>query len=243
MVAVALICADVGLRGRPLRTHEANAVKRRRALTDAEIARFLTAAHEIDREKAAAATKPLVPQLPMWKTLVATGLRWGELCALTWADLDAAGYLTVRPTTAKSKRGRVVPVSDQLLREIVALRRLQFRCTGHLPGAADRIFLTQRGQPWRRDANPRSLKALRAVLSRAGIDEVDALGRCVDVHALRGTAATKMLRRGVPVAHVSKILGHADVRMTMRHYEDLSGEDLRAAVIGSPLLQMERRAD
>ena len=209
-------------------------MKRRRALTDDEIARFLKAAHDIDRETAARNRSVVVPQAAMWKTLVATGLRWGEVCAMTWADLDAeGGFLTVRATEAKSKRGRVVPVTDELVRELVALRRLHFAVTRHLPGGSDHVFLTQRGQPWRKDANPRSLKLLRRILERAGIDEVDAAGRCVDVHALRGTAATTLLRRGVPVAHVARILGHSDVRQTMKHYADLGAEDLRAAAVGA----------
>ena len=52
-----------------------------------------------------------IPQAPLWKFLVVTGLRYGEAATLRWADLDEnAGVVTVRAEVAKSKRTRLVPV-------------------------------------------------------------------------------------------------------------------------------------
>lgn len=73
---------------------------------------------------------------------------------------------------------------------------------------------------------------LRRFLGAAGIERIDALGRRLDVHALRGTAAPRLARRGVSMAVTQKLLGHATVDMTARHYTRLEVEDLRAAIEG-----------
>ena len=68
------------------------------------------------------------------------------------------------------------------------------------------------------------------MLDRAGIARRDALGRVVDIHALRHTAATRMARRGVPLVVAQRVLGHASPEMTAKVYTHLGLEDLRGAV-------------
>jgi site-specific recombinase XerD len=48
-------------------------------------------------------------------------------------------------------------------------------------------------------------------------------------HDLRHTAASHLMMRGASLADVRAVLGHADVKMTMR-YTHLSPEHLRSAV-------------
>ena len=76
----------------------------------------------------------------------------------------------------------------------------------------------------------RARRVLRRVLDRAGIARIDALGRVVDIHALRHTAATSMARRGVPLVVAQRVLGHASPEMTAKVYTHLGLEDLRGAV-------------
>jgi integrase len=79
----------------------------------------------------------------------------------------------------------------------------------------------------------RSRSVLRRILNRAGIARRDSAGRVVDIHALRHTAATVMVRRGVPLAVAQRILGHVSPEMTARVYTHLEVEDLRVAVEGA----------
>ena len=61
----------------------------------------------------------------IYKTLVLTGLRKGELTALRWADVDLDGetaWLTVRAETAKNKRNESIPIRDDLLTSLRAWR-------------------------------------------------------------------------------------------------------------------------
>jgi integrase len=53
----------------------------------------------------------------------------------------------------------------------------------------------------------------------------------VNVHTLRHTAATLMLRAGVPVKDVSVALGHADVRITLEVYAHAT-DDHAAGALG-----------
>ena len=51
----------------------------------------------------------------------------------------------------------------------------------------------------------------------------------IRLHDARHTAATLMLRNGVPLKMVSERLGHADVAITMRTYQHVTQHDDRAA--------------
>jgi integrase len=58
-------------------------------------------------------------------------------------------------------------------------------------------------------------------------------GKVIDIHGLRGTCASRLVRNRVPVAVTQRILGHASPTMTMKHYVHLDVEDLREAVEGA----------
>ena len=70
------------------------------------------------------------------------------------------------------------------------------------------------------------------VRREAGIDDVR-------IHDLRHTMASHAVMNGVPVPVVSRILGHANVRMTLR-YAHLADRDIEAAAerIGQAMAQL-----
>jgi integrase len=221
----------------------------RRALTEPEIDRLLAAAEADDAECAAfyaaertieAGTKgadyaeqrrpPRVPQAPLWRALVESGARWGELTQARWSDLDEAlGTLTLRAATTKSGRSRVIPLRRELVCELVGLKDIHMRVHRQLIRPGDRVFLSPDGCPCRSDTSNVRRMFLR-LLERAGIPRVDAAGQVIDIHGLRRTAATQMARLGVPVTVTQKLLGHRDVRLTAEVYTRLELGDLRAAV-------------
>jgi integrase len=53
----------------------------------------------------------------------------------------------------------------------------------------------------------------------------------ISPHDLRHTAATLMLRRGMPVADVSRILGHASISITMDVYRHVPESEKRAVMV------------
>jgi hypothetical protein len=59
-------------------------------------------------------------------------------------------------------------------------------------------------------------------------------------HSVRHTAATWARRQGVPLDRIAAVLGHADLRMTMRTYAHIRPDDLAAPL--DVLAGMERMA-
>ena len=192
------------LRSLPIR--DCDKRRRRRALTEEEVRRLLVAAQDAD-------AKYDVPQSPLWLTLIETGIRIGEASRLMASDL-VGDLLVVTAASSKNGRDRRIPLDPELA---ACLQR-------HARGGL--VFRAPRGGALERRGVGRRLEAL---LAAAGIRKTTA-GRTVDVHALRYTAATRLLRRAVPLQVVAMVLGHRDTRMTSAIYADLSVDDVREAL-------------
>ncbi len=215
---------------------------RRRALTDAEIERFLTVAEAEDEELAVISPTTRVPQRPLWLAFLETGARYGELTKATWGDLDQTRRtLVLRAENTKSRKQRAIPTGEELTSELVRLRAIQETVLGRLPNVEDRIFLTPEGAAWPWPTT-NAMRILDRLLDRAGIAKVDTQGMKLDIHALRTTCASRMARRGVPLAITQRWLGHGDPKLTAQHYTDLGVEDLRAAVERAPAPAKDERA-
>jgi site-specific recombinase XerD len=74
------------------------------------------------------------------------------------------------------------------------------------------VFSRSDGSPWGRSHQHRPL---REACRRAGIDPP------ASFHILRHTYATHLLQAGAPLPVIAANLGHADTRMTERHYAHL----------------------
>ena len=163
-----------------------------------------------------------------------TGLRLGELCGLQWQDVDAgAGLLhiqrtveriaqtggktclTVQPPKTENSE-RWVPIPKEMLRMLQTARK-----------QPDSYLLTGR----ERVPDPRTCQyRYKALLERCGV-------RYRNFHCLRHSYATRCVERGVDVKSVSELLGHADVRTTLRLYVHSSMDYKRRAVEGIGFLK------
>lgn len=205
--------------------------RRRRALGESEIQRFLVAA-ERDDERCAVDTRGLVrvPQSPFFRTLIVTGARYGELRQVNWGDVDLFQRLMLfRADNTKSGKRRVVPLPDDIVGELMRLHAVHRELLGHDPGSSDPVFRTPEGAAWCKPSNNVN-RILRRVLEAAGIPPVDGDQRRIDLHALRHTAASRMARAGAGLVQAQRVLGHSDPKTTARIYTHLDVEDLRAAV-------------
>lgn len=147
--------------------------------------------------------------------LIDTGARLREATQLTWSDvsLDRQPRAAVRFMQTKSGKPRSVPLSD---RSEAMLHRLKADC----PEAENRVFLYRpvgRGGIEGKDPcfgkpvpfnNP--FGTWDTARRRAGLEDVN-------LHDLRHTFASRLVMRGVPLLTVSKLLGHANITMTMRY--------------------------
>ena len=140
---------------------------------------------------------------PLVQAALLTGCRYGELVAFRGSDFDReAGTVSVRA----SKAGR--PRHVVLTEDGIAL--FERHVAGKLGAAL--IFPRPDGTPWGRSHQHRPL---RDACRRAGIDPP------ASFHILRHTYATHLLQAGAPLPVIAANLGHADTRMTERHYAHL----------------------
>ncbi len=187
--------ADLASFGKRVGRFDADLDRRRerRPLTPEELASLFTVARSRGRF--------------LWYALAYyAGLRRGELGRLAWGDVDLArGVLRVRNT----KAGRLdeVPMHPALAEALEAER----------PLLAPTALATRRIFP-----HPVSRRTRRLDFERAGIADRDESGRFADLHAMRATMCTTLLDRGVPATKVQRILRHANLSTTLRHYHKLS---------------------
>jgi integrase len=146
---------------------------------------------------------------PMVIVSLNTGLRWGELVALTWDKVDMTNAnLTVIGTTAKSGKTRHVPLNTTAM---IALKKWQNQSTGPVvfPGR-DGGTLDNVNRSW------------NAVLTVAKITDFR-------WHDMRHHFASRLVMAGVDLNTVRELLGHSDMKMTLR-YAHLAPEHKAAAV-------------
>lgn len=200
----------------------------KRALTEAEVGAFMAAAYAADgiASDRNRAFGERIPQGPLFRFLIETGVRWGEARQIAWADLDMdQRRLRLRAATTKNRRGRELPLKPSLADELRGLLAVHHRALGRAPRRSDPVFLTPRGKPWPADTgNVRRL--YHPILEAAGIDRKNELGESVDIHSLRHTAATRMARAGLPMAKLQRLMGHRDPRTTQQYYDHLEVDDL-----------------
>jgi len=198
---------------------------RRRALSDGEIEALLQAARDDDLR-----TRRRVSQLPLWRSLLETGARYGELVRVTWADVDfERAVLTLRATNTKSRKERAIPLLPGMVAALRALQPEHVAVLDRPLRPSDLVFLSPEGCAWPRHS-VNVTRMLHRLLEAAEIDRIDAQGRKIDVHALRHAFASRLARNGVPITFAQRLLGHATVEMTARVYTHLGEEQMREAI-------------
>lgn len=159
-----------------------------------------------------------------------TGLRRGEICALRWKNYnEGTGRLSVCETvrrlnnydakpgepktmlvfndvkTDSSHRDLIMP---PILQDILRKQKERFAVNFHIPGQEDFIFFSSTGGV----LDPDNLQHyFSKLLNKLGLDHVK-------FHAIRHTFATRAIEKGIDIATVSGILGHADVTTTTHFY-------------------------
>jgi hypothetical protein len=179
----------------------------------------------------------------IYKTLVLTGLRKGELASLTVAPLrldDAVPFLTLDAADEKNREGSDLALRDDLaadLREWLAdnLRLLQEEALSS--GAPIPARLPPDTLLF--DVPHKLSKILNRDLRLAGIPKRDDRGRSLDVHALRHTFGTLLSKGGVMPRTAQAAMRHSKLDLTMNVYTDPKLLDVRGALETLPSLPLE----
>lgn len=143
------------------------------------------------------------------------GCRLGELLRMTVDDFDHnAQAVVVRE--AKGGKPRHVYLTEEgtkFFRGLVETRREQVEAITQAPEAPFQLFLKTNGKPWQRSEHHRYM---RRACKAAGIVPA------VSFHILRHTYASHLAMGDVDLPVIAHNLGHADTRMTTRHYAHLA---------------------
>jgi integrase len=152
---------------------------------------------------------------PLFTMALYTGMRWGELMALQWKDVDfERSLITVRDP--KNMEPRHIPLNGTVKDVLSSHQQEQAKQVG---GIVKQVFLNTKTGKAYNDLR----KALSRGLKAAGVT------RHIRFHDLRHTAASHLAMAGVDLRTVGAVLGHKDPKMTLR-YAHLAPEHLKEAM-------------
>ena len=174
----------------------------------------------------------------LYAVLVTTGLRKGELAALTIGDVLLEGLqpvIVLPGADAKNGQRATLPLRGDVAAELrtwiaekaEAVCRQRVGVAGvTVPPADVPLFYV-----------PSALvKILNRDLAAAGIPKRDDRGRTVDVHALRHTFATHLVAAGVAPRVAQAAMRHSSLELTMQLYTDPRLLDVAGALAALPAL-------
>ena len=155
---------------------------------------------------------------PLMVTAIFTGLRWGNVRKLKWAEVDLENSVINLESTKNDER--VYPLPAKVKQELKKLSR----------NGSPFIFINPKtGRPWR-DLR----KAYKRAKEKAGIT------RPFRVHDLRHSFASNLVMKGHDLKTVQELLGHRNINTTLR-YAHLSLSHKKKAVDG--LFQEKAKPD
>lgn len=164
-------------------------------------------------------------------TMLQTGIRAGELCALKWNDFDR-NFGSIRidesltdarfETTTKTQCSeRIVPLTTFLQNEYSEYYKfLQ-------PEAGDYVFINRVGRPFKTSNIDKKFRYLRNCVKE--IYPSDNIEN-VTPHYLRHTFTTIGLNAGVSIKNMQMLLGHADTRTLLETYTHIDFEDKKSSI-------------
>jgi len=147
---------------------------------------------------------------PIMVMALNTGMRKGEILKLRWRDVDLENRRII-VVNSKNNETRMIPINQTL-----------FEVFGRLKdgkGAGSRSGFVFTGEDGRPLGDIK--KGFTAAVRRAGIEDFR-------FHDLRHTFASYLVMSGVDLRTVQQVLGHTELKMTLRYAHLSSGHVLKS---------------
>jgi integrase len=153
---------------------------------------------------------------PMILISLYTGIRQGSLFSLTWDGIDfETKTLTIQAKDVKGQKTLCLPMNNTVIKVFSTWRE---QCADTSPGSP--VFRSPRsGETFDNVKN-----AWKAILKEAGIENFR-------WHDMRHDFASQLVMRGVDLNTVRELMGHADLKMTLRYAHLAPEHKLRAVEI------------
>lgn len=156
----------------------------------------------------------------LFRLMIYTGIRRGEILALTWDDIDfknktlnidkslsiGLDYKVILSTTKTEKSKRKIIVDDKTL---TSLKKMK------LQKQSDIVFTNTKGK-YRRLADISD--KLKLIIKHTGIKDIR-------VHDLRHTHASLLFASGANAKEVQDRLGHTDIKTTLNIYTHVTKDN------------------
>jgi len=183
----------------------------------------------------------------LYRMMVLTGLRKGELASLTVGQLDLdepRPYAELLAKDEKAGRGAKIPLRTDLvaeLREHLAEKLVTLQAKARREGQPLPMRLPAKTPLF---TVPRDfIKIFDRDLAAAGIPKRDDRERTVDLHALRHTFGTHLSKAGVAPRTAQAAMRHSSLELTMNVYTDPRLLDVGAAIDALPDFDGELEAE
>ena len=196
------------------------AKKSRRNLTNTELEHLLEVSKSLD-----------YTMYLMICTMLFTGIRAGELCAIRWNDFDQAfGSLRIdesltdamfESSTKTESSERIIPLTSFLQKQYSEMYEFKN------PQFDDFVFINRCGRPYKTNNVDKKFRYIRKCISEIYPDDdfTD-----ITPHCLRHTFATVGVNAGVPLKSMQALLGHADTKTLLDTYMHICYEDKRSSI-------------
>lgn len=159
-----------------------------------------------------------------------TGLRIGEISGLKWSDIDfEKNIIYIKrtlyriPSTKQGDKTEIIitePKTKSSLRAIPLAKNLKLYLLNKRKEQSCEYVIACKGSY----SEPRVISyRFKKVLAKANM-------KPIHFHVLRHTFATRCVEQGIDIAAVSKLLGHASIKLTLDTYTDSLWESRKEAI-------------
>jgi len=163
---------------------------------------------------------------PILEIALITGMRKGEILKMRWKDVDfRLGIIRIPVENSKTKQERLIPIDSNLIAEFDSIEK-----------KGEYVFMSDLTG----DRKKRIEGAFKAACEEAGIQ----CGRKggLTFHDLRHLAASRLVKM-TDVVTAAKILGHSELKTTLRYVHPTEKDKRLAVEKASEFLFQGRQKD